>query len=102
MYTYYKPVYNINKIEVCKLTYSLRQNSSTLFESKEQAIKAIEQVYQAAKNRFDTIKKTLVKLQNDLDFELSYDVEGDTHGVEVIEYIEFRLDGFVFKFEISF
>lgn len=95
-------MYNINKIEVCKMTYFLKQNSNTLFESKEQAIKAIEAVYQTAKTRFDVIKKTLIKLQKDLNFELSVETEGDTHGVDIVECVEFTIDGFVFKFEISF
>lgn len=101
MYTYYRPSYSINKIKASKLTYYTKQNNNTLFESKEEAIKAIEAVYQEAKDRFEVIKQAIVKLQKDLDFELSSEMEGDTHSVELIEYIEFKINGFVFKFRIA-
>lgn len=102
MYTYYKPRYNINKIETLKCSYYDKQTREDLFESRDEAYKAIEALYPEAEERFNNIKREMIELQKKLGFESSFEIEGDTHSVDISEYVEFKVNNFVFRFYKNF
>lgn len=52
----------------------------------------------AAQAKFEKCLKALKRLQQVLDFDVSYTVEGDTHGIEDHPIISFKEGGFDFTF----
>ena len=73
-------------------------NLNSYFLTEVAAEQAIAKYIEAAKTKSKKCMKALRRLQQVLDFESSYCVEGDTHGVEDHPYISFEMGGFHFQF----
>lgn len=71
------------------------------FLTKEAAKQAIEKHLVAAQQKFQQCLTALNQLKQDLDFDVSYSIEGDTHGIEDHPYINFKMEGFDFTFTID-
>lgn len=68
----------------------------------EQAAKqAIGEHIPAATAKFEQCLTALNQLKQSMDFDVSYSVEGDTHGIQDYPYISFKMGGFDFTFEID-
>lgn len=68
----------------------------------EQAAKeAISKYIPAAKKKFVQCLTALNQLKQSMDFDVSYSIEGDTHGIHDYPYISFKMGGFDFTLEIE-
>lgn len=68
----------------------------------EQAAKeAIAKHLPAARQKFEQCLKALNELKQAMGFDVSYSVEGDTHGIEDYPYISFEMEGFDFTYSIE-
>lgn len=71
------------------------------FLTREQAQQAIEKHVPEAWAKFQNCLKALNELKELMEFDVSYSIEGDTHGIEDHPYISFKLEGFDFTFRIN-
>lgn len=71
------------------------------FLTREQAQRAIEKHLPAARHKFNQCLAAFNQLKQSMDFDVSYSIEGDTHGIEDYPYISFKLEGFDFTFRID-
>lgn len=76
-------------------------NLDGYYLTREQAKQAIEKHLPAARHKFDQCLTALNQLKQSMDFDVSYSIEGDTHGIEDHPYISFKLEGFDFTFRID-
>jgi len=93
-----------NKINVYKLKRGIHNSVFSLdsyFLTEEAAKQAINKHLDAAKQKFDKCLTTLNLLKQELDFDVSYSIEGDTYGVTDYPYISFEMGGFEFTFAID-
>jgi hypothetical protein len=68
--------------------------------TKEDAEAAIIPHLHPAQLKFENCLSALNVLKSSMGFDVSYCVEGDTHGVEDYPYIAFEMGGFSFTFRI--
>lgn len=71
------------------------------FLTERAARTAISEHLTAAKQKFENCLQAVNKLKEDLNFDISYCVEGDTHGISDYPYISFEMGGFNFTFTID-
>ena len=69
--------------------------------TKEQAKQAIEKHLPVARQKFEQCLTALNALKESMGFDVSYSIEGDTHGIQDHPYISFKLEGFDFTFRID-
>jgi hypothetical protein len=69
--------------------------------TEEEARKAISEHIPAAQKKFERCLKAFNKLKESLEFDVSYSITGDTHGIEDHPYIWFKMGGFEFQFTIE-
>lgn len=101
---YYTVNYSRDEIRVFKGKRSINTAVFSLdsyFLTKEQAKEAIAKHLPAAKQKFLACREALERLKHTLDFDVSYSIEGDTHGIEDYSYISFTLNGFYFSFRLD-
>jgi len=67
----------------------------------EAARQAIAKHLPAARQKFEQCLAALNTLKQSMGFDVSYSVEGDTHGVEDHPYINFDMEGFSFTYTID-
>ncbi len=71
--------------------------------TEEDARDAIKPVLPKAKEKFNSIREKLRQMESSLGFELSYTMEGDTHGIHEDHLdIDFSMDGFNFSFPLEY
>lgn len=93
-----------NKIHVNKRKRDIRNSVFSLdsyFLTEDAAKQAINKHLDAAKQKFDKCLTALNLLKQELDFDVSYSIEGDTYGVTDYPYISFEMGGFEFTFAID-
>jgi len=71
------------------------------FLTEQAAKQAIGQHLPAARQKFEQCLKALNDLKQSMGFDVSYSVEGDTHGIEDHPIITFQLEGYDFTFTID-
>ena len=81
--------------------YTTCPNLDHRYLSEEAVKKAIKAQLLLAKAKFQECLAKLQELQSQLQFELSYVVLGDTHGVEDWPCINFKQGGFDFSFRLD-
>lgn len=100
----YTPYYFLGEIKILTRTVAIIAgdrvpNLDSCFLTKEAAKQAVEKLLPAAQEKYEKCVAALCELEESLDFEVSYVVEGDTHGVEDHATIEFKMEGIEFTFE---
>jgi len=71
------------------------------YTSDQEAREAILVVFPRAFERFNMIRDRIRQMEHDLDFEVTYTMDGDTHGIyEDHLDVDFRMDGFNFSFSL--
>lgn len=102
---YYVPSYSDGKIHIGERTQSLGTSCPNLdgrHLTKGSARFAISQHLPAAKAKFDKCNALVSALKVVMEFDLYYNVEGDTHGINSeCLYIAFREGDFDFRFELE-
>ncbi len=97
-------VYFWNEIKINKRKRSINNTVFSLdpyFLTERAARAAISEHLTAAKQKFENCLQAVNKLKEDLNFDISYCVEGDTHGISDYPYISFEMGGFNFTFTID-
>jgi len=94
------------KVEKNRRSLYIKDDASKLLNyrylTKQDAESAIKAVMPMAQQKFETCLQAYKKLANELGFYLSYNYDGDTHGIyDEYEYIGFTMDGFNFQFIIE-
>lgn len=81
--------------------YTTVPNLDSYFLTKSRAVAAITEYVPAAVEKFQRCVSALDALKASLGFDVSYVVEGDTHGVDDdYQYLSFEMGGFSFVFRI--
>lgn len=96
--------YFADKIYVGKRTKAINNSIfqlNSFFLTENEAKQAINKHLPKAKQKFEKCLKSLNKLKEVLKFDVSYSIEGDTHGIEDHPYISFTMNGFDFTFTID-
>lgn len=70
------------------------------FEGREEAIAHFLSARSIATERIRNIRQEFTALQNRLEFYISYDITGDTHGVHCYQYIGVSVDGYEFMWKL--
>lgn len=91
-------------IHVSKRKRGINNNVFSLdsyFLTVDAAKQAISKHLVAAQQKFEKCLKALNRLKEVLNFDVSYSIEGDTHGIEDHPYISFEMGGFNFTYTIE-
>lgn len=100
---YYIPSF-LDEIRVDKSRRGINTKIFSLdpyFLTEKAARAAISEHLTAAKQKFENCLQAVNKIKEDLNFDISYCVEGDTHGISDYPYISFEMGGFNFTFTID-
>lgn len=96
-----------NGIQIDKRKKQVRSDKLDLFIDnhhieKESVIEKLNPILVKAKEKFEVCSKKFLSLQNELDFDINYQMLGDTHGIyEDYLYISFTMDGIYCRFELE-
>jgi hypothetical protein len=99
------PYFIDSSIKICKSEKRINTsipNLDSFYLTEEAARKAIGEHIPAAEAKFQECLTALNQLKKDMNFNMSYTLEGDTHGIDsTYPYISFEMGGFEFTFEIE-
>lgn len=93
--------------QVCHYDYTTKMKISQVqsygawkgyYPTKEEAIAAYEEVKEEAFEKVKTITEALNNLQKELNFSLSYVIDGDTHGLVDYMSLDFAINDINFEF----